>query len=476
MKTTDNYKIGDRVQNIATGATGTIDDFLIDDEGKRTYIVKYDEMQRRPDSFEYQNEEVFAEEIELAPFFIAGKKYRCIQDVKMKKGGEVAFKAGNIYEQANDPTKWCGWLRNEQGERHGWPQPVYIADTVKTWGSKPEDIDPRRYFEPVVDIREAKEAAKEREAATLEPASEITASSEQGIKVGTEVWTTIELHEEYGKRGKVVRKFFADHGVWCLDIEFEDGTTACYAEEYVTTEKPWAVVGAKCRHKYLDSDAVLTITAVGQYYGIEAESEGGKVKRCGLVRDFEPVEIATEAEGVKVGDKVRHNKHEEVATVTAIREAFVNGCDGYRYLYTLDFGQSVKGPFDVELNGGEFLREAFTICEPTGKPKPVEIVAPVTEADKSASWETSYTADDFQKLTTAGEVNEEDRDIIGRRFCHAIGNDGDMLEVFVGDYAGNERHALVYTLDPLFEDVRCKVRSLDFLRKFYTEARGWQAA
>ena len=67
-----------------------------------------------------------------------------------------------------------------------------------------------------------------------------------------------------------------------------------------------------------------------------------------------------EAEGVQIGDKVRHNKHEEVATVTAIREAFVNRCDGYRYLYTLDFGQSVRGPFDVELNGGEFLREAFT--------------------------------------------------------------------------------------------------------------------
>jgi len=73
--------------------------------------------------------------------------------------------------------------------------------------------------------------------------------------------------------------------------------------------------------------------------------------------------IITEAEGVKVGDKVRHNKHEEVATVTAIREAFVNRADGYRYLYTLDFGQSVLGPFQVELNGGEFLREAFTLYE-----------------------------------------------------------------------------------------------------------------
>ena len=162
-------------------------------------------------------------------FFTKGKKYRCIKSVVMKKGGKTAFKAGSIYEQVCEPTHWVGWLRNEQGERHAWPQPVYIADEVKTWGTKPEDIDPRLYFEPAEDGKETEEI--------------------------------------------------------------------------------------------------------------------------------------TEAEGVKVGDKVRHNKHEEVATVTAIREAFVNGCDGYRYLYTLDFGQSVKGPFDVEMNGGEFLREAFTVCE-----------------------------------------------------------------------------------------------------------------
>lgn len=72
----------------------------------------------------------------------------------------------------------------------------------------------------------------------------------------------------------------------------------------------------------------------------------------------------TEAEGIKVGDTVKHNKHDEVATVTAIREAFVNCADGYRYLYTLDFGQSVLGPFRVDLNGGEFLREAFSLCTP----------------------------------------------------------------------------------------------------------------
>ena len=63
---------------------------------------------------------------------------------------------------------------------------------------------------------------------------------------------------------------------------------------------------------------------------------------------------------IKTGDRVRHNQTGREATVTAIHKAYVNSCGGNRYLYTLDFGQSVRGPFGVELNGGEFLREAFT--------------------------------------------------------------------------------------------------------------------
>lgn len=86
---------------------------------------------------------------EITEFFTKGKKYRCIKSVVMKKGGKTAFKAGNIYKQVGEPSHWVGWLRNEQGERHSWPQPVYIAHEVKTWGTKPEDIDPRLYFEPV---------------------------------------------------------------------------------------------------------------------------------------------------------------------------------------------------------------------------------------------------------------------------------------------------------------------------------------
>ena len=56
--------VGDRVQRIGTGATGTIDDVNTCD-GKLTYIVKYDETQRRKaDGFEFLTEEVFPQEIE----------------------------------------------------------------------------------------------------------------------------------------------------------------------------------------------------------------------------------------------------------------------------------------------------------------------------------------------------------------------------------------------------------------------------
>lgn len=114
--------------------------------------------------------------------------------------------------------------------------------------------------------------------------------------------------------------------------------------------------------------------------------------------------IITEAEGIKVGDKVRHNKHEEVATVTAIREAFVNRADGYRYLYTLDFGQAVYGPFQVDLNGGEFLREAFTLYEAS------EITDP--EGRKFQDFET----------WNGKTVKAEDREKWTRFFAEGISN------------------------------------------------------
>ena len=137
----------------------------------------------------------------------------------------------------------------------------------------------------------------------------------------------------------------------------------------------------------------------------EAEGRNGRTL-CRWINKKEEKELnkarreAEKAEGIKIGDTVRHNKHEEVATVTAIREAFDNVCDGYRYLYTLDFGQSVTGPFGVELNGGEFLREAFTPCTPDGRDLLPEPPAEVTiSIDGEGHEPTLYERHDI----TAGE-------------------------------------------------------------------------
>ena len=86
-------------------------------------------------------------------------------------------------------------------------------------------------------------------------------NSREEIKVGTEVWTTIELHEEYGKRGHVVRKFFADHGVWCLDIEFEDGLPK-------TQDDPdWHGFGMKSMNRIAEKyNGMLTVEQRGRLF------------------------------------------------------------------------------------------------------------------------------------------------------------------------------------------------------------------
>ena len=83
-------------------------------------------------------------------FFTKGTRYRCTRDVIMKsKKREKAFTAGDIYEQATEATQFYGWLLNNQGDRHAWPQPAYIDHEVRIWDTTPADIDPRNYFEPV---------------------------------------------------------------------------------------------------------------------------------------------------------------------------------------------------------------------------------------------------------------------------------------------------------------------------------------
>lgn len=82
-------------------------------------------------------------------FFTKGKKYRCIKTVKGNETGRETFTKGQIYEQYTDPSIYFGWLRNNEGDRHAWPQPDEIAREVETWDWNPADIDPRNYFEPV---------------------------------------------------------------------------------------------------------------------------------------------------------------------------------------------------------------------------------------------------------------------------------------------------------------------------------------
>lgn len=69
-----------------------------------------------------------------------------------------------------------------------------------------------------------------------------------------------------------------------------------------------------------------------------------------------------------VGDQVRHNQSNEIATITAVRKVVWYQYEGEINAYTLDFGHSVKGAFDLELNGEEFRAEALTLVEP----KPAE--------------------------------------------------------------------------------------------------------
>ena len=99
-------------------------------------------------------------------FFTKGKKYRCIKSVTSNKNGRETFTKGQIYEQYTEPSVFYGWLRNNQGERHAWPQIDEMADYLETWPeTKPEDIDPRLYFEPVEIVTEAE---------ALQPASVIS--------------------------------------------------------------------------------------------------------------------------------------------------------------------------------------------------------------------------------------------------------------------------------------------------------------
>lgn len=86
-----------------------------------------------------------------------------------------------------------------------------------------------------------------------------------------------------------------------------------------------------------------------------------------------------------VGDQVRHNQSNEIATITAVRKVVWWKYEGEVNAYTLDFGHSVKGTFGIELNGGEYREEALTMIEP--KAKESRQAAILKNAQKSeATW------------------------------------------------------------------------------------------
>ena len=77
-------------------------------------------------------------------FFAPGAKYRCIKTVGKR------FVKGKVYELTREPSMFFGWLRNEQGEHHAWPQIENIERECQVWPDlTPEKIDPRLYFERV---------------------------------------------------------------------------------------------------------------------------------------------------------------------------------------------------------------------------------------------------------------------------------------------------------------------------------------
>lgn len=131
-------------------------------------------------------------------FFTKGKKYRCIKSVTSNKNGRETFTKGQIYEQYTEPSVFYGWLRNNQGERHAWPQIDEMADYLETWPeTKPEDIDPRLYFEPVEIVTEAE---------ALQPASVISDPDGREFR-DFKTWNGMTVKAEERQKWT---KFFAD--------------------------------------------------------------------------------------------------------------------------------------------------------------------------------------------------------------------------------------------------------------------------
>jgi len=157
--------------------------------------------------------------------------------------------------------------------------------------------------------------------------------------------------------------FIHNHFFEGKELEFQNELISNFMKLCPDKEWSWRVYGGETP----DADMV------GWIYTQTAEIVSGDESDLlpESPKKITEAEDVKEAEGIKVGDKVRHNlTGDRVATVTGIRRVQGYKWEGEITVYRLDFGESVKGPCGMEMNGGEFLREAFTLQEaPEIKPK-----------------------------------------------------------------------------------------------------------
>ena len=195
-----------------------------------------------------------------------------------------------------------------------------------------------------------------------------------------------------------------------------------------------------------------------------------------------------------LADETEHYNHN--AVFVTVRVAYRNGSDSPEdWSYCVSwYEETDRGGVLRECeNGVSFWQAAramadfHLLADMVGFDTIGEILNPTEKPNYSASeksgapqpsaWVTDYTGDHFAKLQRLYEISDDDRDIMGRRF-RLTGKDGKALlgelQVFISDYAGNERHAIYYIWDEFMNEVKCNVRPLDWLRTHFTKANGWE--
>lgn len=214
-------------------------------------------------------------------FFTKGKKYRCIKSVNGN------FTKGKVYEQSSDPTQWYGYFRNDKGIHHVCPQPAQIDHSCELYDMKPEDVDPRLYFEPVEEITEA-----------------------EGVKVGDRVWC---------KHGEVMGTVTAIR-IWNPDYAFKvrlDKPVTLFGQTFEETEFRRAGIT-----KNYDRDGMIVGNA--QYYAeqlkyypasiIEYELAGVALRTDSTREDVEPG--SREGWGNEYRVTIRHQTGDTTETMT----------------------------------------------------------------------------------------------------------------------------------------------------------------